>query len=109
MIGVSFSIVSISAVVTFSQFVATGETICVRGAPVWSSSAATGAAATGATSTGAVVFSPPVLDLSPLQLVGELLDGGGERQVGVGDLAESLGQYIYGVVVLRGHHGQGVK
>ena len=61
MIGVSFSVVASAAVVTFSQFVATGETICVRGAPVWPSSAA----------TGAVVFVPPALAFRPLQLVGE--------------------------------------
>ena len=73
MIGVSFSIFASAAVVTFYKFVATVEAICVRGAPVWPSSAA---------STGAVVFAPPVLALSPLQLVGELLDCGGERQVG---------------------------
>ena len=40
--------------------------------------------------TGAVVFAPLVLALSPLQLVGELLDGGSERQVGVGELADRL-------------------
>ena len=68
MIGVSFSIVTGAAVVTFSQFLATGETICVRGAPVWPFSAITGVG----------VFAPPVFALSPLYLVGELLDGGGE-------------------------------
>ena len=67
MIGVSFSIVTGAAVVNFSQFIATGETICVRGSPVWPFSAV----------TGVVVFAPPILALSPLQLVGELLDGGG--------------------------------
>ena len=103
-IGVSFSIVASAAVVTFSQFVATGETICVRGAPVWPFSAATGAAA-----TGAVIFAPPVLALGPLQLVGELLDGGGERQVGVGELDDCLDQALYCVIFRRGRHGQGVK
>ena len=88
MIRVSFSIGASADVVTFSQFVATGETICVRGAPVRPFSAA----------TGTVVFAPPVIALSPLQLVGELLDGGGERLVGVGELTDCLYQALYGVV-----------
>ena len=99
MIGVSFSIVTSAAVVTFSQFLATGETICVRGAPVWPFSAA----------TGAIVFAPPVLALSPLRLVDELLDGGDERRVGVGELTDRLDQALYGVVFCCGRHGQGVK
>ena len=68
MIGVSFSIVTGASIVTFSQFLATSETICVRGAPVWPFSAVTGVG----------VFAPPVIALSPLQLVGGLLDGVGE-------------------------------
>ena len=99
MIGVSFSIVTSAAVVTFSPFVATGETICVRGAPLWPFS----------TATGAVVFAPTVLGLIPLQLVGELLDGGGERRVGAGGITDRLDQALYGVVFCRGCHGQGVK
>ena len=99
MIVVSFSIVKSSAVVKFYQCVATGETICVRVAPVYSFSAVTGVG----------VFAPPVLALSLLQLLGKLLDGGGERRVGVGDLADCLDQALYGFVFSRGRHGQGVK
>ena len=84
---------------TFSQFVASGETTCVRGAPVWPSSAVTGIG----------VFVPPVLALSPLQLVDKLLDGGGEIQVGDGELANCIDQALYGVVFFRGCHSQGVK
>ena len=42
MIGVAFSPVAGAVVVTFPQFMATGETICVRGAPGWPFSAVTG-------------------------------------------------------------------
>ena len=77
--GFLFAIVASAAVVASSQFVATGETVCVRVAPTGTSSAATGAAA-----TGAVVFVPPALALRPLQLVGELLDCVCERRVGGG-------------------------
>ena len=83
MIGVSHSFVTGASIVSFSQFVATGETICVRGAPLWPFSTATGAAA-----TGAVVFAPTVLGFIPLQLVGKLLGGGGERRFGVGEIAD---------------------
>ena len=99
MIWVSFSIVTGADVVTFSQFVATGKKIGVRGAPLWPFSAVTGVG----------VFAPPVLALSPLQLVGELLDGGGERRVGVGELADCLDQALYGVVFFCGCHDQGVN
>ena len=92
MIEVSFSIVTSAAIVTFSKFVATGETICVRGAPVWPFSAVTGVG----------VFSPPILALSPLQLVGELLDGGGKHRVGVGEIADHLDQDLYVVVFWPG-------
>ena len=85
---------------TFSQFVATGETICVRGAPVWPFSFA---------ATGAVVFAPPVLSLIPIQLVGKLLDGGSDRRDGIGELTDCLDQALYGVVFCCGRHGQGVK
>ena len=83
---------------TFSQFVATGETICVRGAPVWPS-----------TVTGVGVFALPVLALSPLQLVGDLLNDGGELRVGAGELADCLDQALYGVVFCYGRQSQGVK
>ena len=87
MIGVSNSSVTGAAIVTFSQFVDTGETICVGVAPVWPFSAVTGVG----------VFAPPVLALSPLQLVGKLLDGGGELRVGDGELADCLDQDLYGI------------
>ena len=67
MIGVYHSSITGAAFVAFSQFVATGETIGVRGAPVCQFSAVTGVG----------VFAPPVLALRPLQLVGELIDGVG--------------------------------
>ena len=79
MIGVPFSIVASATVVASLQFVATGETVCLRVAPMRPSSVATGAAA-----TGAVVFVPPALALRPFQLVGEFLDCGCERRVGGG-------------------------
>ena len=85
MIGVHFSIVASADVVASSQFVAKGETVCVRVAPTGPSSvSATGAAATGADATGAAVFVSPALALRPLQLVDELLDCGCERRVGGG-------------------------
>ena len=71
---------------------------------MWPSSATTGAAA-----TGAVVFTPPVLALRPLQLVGELLDCGCEHRVGVGELADGLDHALNGIVLRRGRHGRGVK
>ena len=74
-IGVPFSIVASAAVVASSQFVAIGETVCVRVTPTGLSSVA---------ATGAVVFVLPALALRPLQLVGELLDCGSERRVGDG-------------------------
>ena len=81
---------------TFYKFVATGETICARDAPVWPFSAVTGVG----------VFAPTVLALSPLQLVGELLDGGGEIRVSAGELADCLDQALYGLVFFRGRHSQ---
>ena len=62
MIGVPFSIVASAAVVASSEFVATGEIVCVRVDPTRPFSVATGGAA-----TVAVVFVLPALALRPLQ------------------------------------------
>ena len=105
MIGFTFSIFASADVVASSQFVAKGETVCVRVASTGPSSVS----ATGAAATGAVVFVPPALALGPLQLVDELLDCGCERRVGGGYLADGLEQALNGVVFCRGLHGQGVK
>ena len=72
----------------FPKFLATGKTLCVRGAPVWPFFAFIGIG----------VVALPVLALSPLQLVGELLDGGGELRVVAGELADYLDQALDGVV-----------
>ena len=59
--------------------------------------------------TGVGVFAPPVLALSPLQLVDELLDGGNELRVSAGEIADCLDQPLYGVIFCRGRQSQGVK
>ena len=70
MIRVAFSPVTVAAVVAFPQLIPTSTTIRIKGTPGWPFAAIDFA--------GVGVVTLPVLANSPLYLVGELLDGGGE-------------------------------